>query len=71
MWLIMVAESKLHFSADLKLTFFVYVCVFFLLEKQLAVSGYIRHCILSFFFFFFGLYSEFLIRPVSCHAWLL
>lgn len=22
-------------------------------------------------FFFLGLYSEFLIRPVSCHAWLL
>ena len=44
MWLIMVAESKLHFSADLKLTFFVYVCVFFLLEKQRAV----------FFFFFFS-----------------
>ena len=30
MWLIMVAESKLHFSADLKLTFFVCVCVCFL-----------------------------------------
>ena len=38
MWLIMVAESKLHFSADLKLTFFVCVCVCVcLLEKQLAV----------------------------------